>query len=168
MKAGDRITIAGIVSGFQARHSKKGNRFCIFRFEDQSVGVKCLAWADIFSKYGEFFKDEELLIINGKVESSEGQEITLIVEEAKKIADAVPHRAQGVSIILPENNFGEELLEDLFGLLSKNRGNCEVFLSVKLEREVFLKIHSQPLRVQGSSSLETDLIRRGCRVIWNF
>ncbi len=168
VKAGDRITIAGIVSGFQARHSKKGNRFCIFRFEDQSVGVKCLAWADIFSKYGEFFKDEELLIINGKVESSEGQEITLIVEEAKKIADAVPHRAQGVSIILPENNFGEELLEDLFGLLSKNRGNCEVFLSVKLEREVFLKIHSQPLRVQGSSSLETDLIRRGCRVIWNF
>ncbi|MEJ7860040.1 MAG: DNA polymerase III subunit alpha [Pyrinomonadaceae bacterium] len=168
VKAGDRITIAGIVSGFQARHSKKGNRFCIFRFEDQSVGVKCLAWADIFSKYGEFFKDEELLIINGKVESSEGQEITLIVEEAKKIADAVPHRAQGVSIILPENNFGEELLEDLFGLLSKNRGNCEVFLSVKLEREVFLKIHSQPLRVQGSSSLETDLIQRGCRVIWNF
>ncbi len=167
LKPGDKIIIAGIVSGFQSRYSKKGNRFCIFRFEDQSVGVKCLAWADVFTKFGDFFKDEELLIINGKVESSEGQEITLIVEEAKKIVDAVPLKAQGISIILPENNFREDFLEDLFGLLSRHRGNCEVFLGVNLESNITLKIHSQPLRVQGSSRLETDLKEKGCQVSWN-
>jgi hypothetical protein len=91
----------------------------------------------------------------------------LIVEEAKKIADAVPLKAHGVSIILPEGNFGEEFLEDLFGLLSRHRGNCEVFLGVCLERNVALKIYSQPLRVQGSSRLEIDLKQKGCQVFWN-
>jgi DNA polymerase-3 subunit alpha len=167
LKAGDKITIAGIVSGFQVRHSKKGNRFCLFRFEDQSVGVKCLAWSDVFSKSSECLKDEELLIISGKVESCEGQEITLIVEEAKKIADAVPLKARGVSIILPEDNCDENFLEDLFGLLSSQRGNCEVFLSIKLVQKVLLKIHSQPLRVQGSSRLERDLRQKGCQVLWS-
>jgi DNA polymerase-3 subunit alpha len=166
LKAGDKITIAGIVSGFQLRHSKKGNRFCIFRFEDQSVAVKCLAWADVFSKFSECLKDGELLIINGRVESLEGQEITLIVEDVTKIADAVPLKAQRVSIILPESKYNEDFLEEIFGLLSIHRGNCEVFLGIKLEQRILLKVHSQPLRVQGSSRLEMDLKKKGCQVLW--
>jgi len=101
------------------------------------------------------------------VESCEGQEITLILDEANKISDAVSLKARGVSIILPEDNCDENFLEDLFGLLSSQRGNCEVFLSIKLVQKVLLKIHSQPLRVQGSSRLERDLRQKGCQVLWS-
>jgi DNA polymerase III alpha subunit len=128
--------------------------------------VKCLAWADVFSKFSESLKDGELLIINGRVESLEGQEITLIVEDVTKIADAVPLKAQRVSIILPESKNNEDFLEEIFGLLSIHRGNCEVFLGIKLEQRILLKVHSQPLRVQGSSRLEMDLKKKGCQVLW--
>ena len=50
LSPGDTITLAGIVSSSQVRYSKKGNRFCIFRLEDQSSGVKCLVWAKHFRK----------------------------------------------------------------------------------------------------------------------
>ncbi len=166
IKQGDRITFAGIVAGFQVRHSKKGNRFGMFRLEDQSMGAKVLAFSDVFAKYSEYLKEDELLIIEGKVESSEGQEITVIMDEAKRLADAVPLKAQSVSITLPENGVEEAFLEDVFKLLSKDTGKCLVNLNLILEQRVLLTIFSQPLRIQGSSKLERDLRERGCQVNW--
>ncbi len=106
------------------------------------------------------------MIVNGRVESTEGQEITLILEETKKIADAITHKAQNISIILPGKNIDEKYLEDIFTVLGKNRGSCEVYLSFCLEKDIFLKVHSQPLRIQGSSRLENDLKQKGCQVKW--
>ncbi len=166
LKPGDKITIAGIVSGLQIKHSKKGNRFCIFRLEDQSVGVKCLAWSEAAAKYADCLKDDELLIVFGKVESVEGMEITLILEEGKKIADAVTHKAQQVSITLPHKILDEKYFEDIFTVLSSHRGNCEVFLNFRLDPDVVLRVQSPPLRIQGSSRLEDDLKEKGCQVQW--
>ena len=166
IKPGDKITIAGIVSSLQIKHSKKGNRFCVFRLEDQSVGVKCLAWSEAYTKYAECLKDDELLIINGKVESNEGPEITLILEEAKKLADAIMQKAHNVSITLPSHQVDEKYLEDIFTILDKHKGNCEVYLNFRLGREISIRVRSQPLRIQGSSRLENDLKQRGCQVEW--
>ncbi len=167
IKPGDRINLAGIVSALQVRHSKKGNRFCIFRLEDQSNGVKCLAWADVYTKFSDCLKEDELLIVTAKVESSEGQEITLIVQEAKKLSEAIPLKAQNVSILLPGKDFvDEDYFENLFNILSKHNGNCEVFLNINLENNIVLKLRSKPLRVQGSIHLENELIKKGCQVNW--
>ena len=85
-------------------------------------------------------KDDEILIVDGKVEAVDGQEITLILEEAKKIADAVSQKAQNVSIILPGKNVDEKYLEDIFTILSRDRGNCQVFLKFTVGGEcVFSK-----------------------------
>src|SRR6185295_19169486 len=100
INVGDRISLAGIISGLQVRHSKKGNRFCIFRLEDQSAGVKCLAWSESFSKNSEILKDDEIIIVEGKVEAKDGAEITVILEEAKRLADAVPQRAKNLQLTL--------------------------------------------------------------------
>lgn len=166
IKPGDKIMIAGIVSGFQIKHSKKGNRFCIFRLEDQSTGVKCLAWSETAAKYADCLKDNELLIVNGKVESSEGAEVTLILEEAKKLADAITHQANNVSITLPCQPFDEKYLEDIFTILDKHQGNCGVYLSFRLEPEILIRVQATPLRIQGSSRLENDLKQKGCQVEW--
>jgi DNA polymerase-3 subunit alpha len=166
IKAGDKIGLAGIVSSFQVRHSKKGNRFCIFRLEDQSTGVKCLAWADTYSKFSEFLKDDALLIVEGRVESNEGQEITIILEDAKQLADAVPLKARNMTITLPQKSVDESFFEKLFTILSQNKGNCEVHLNFELNEKISLKMLSLPLRTQGSSKIENDLKQYGCQVNW--
>ena len=166
LKPGDKITIAGIVSGLQIKHSKKGNRFCIFRLEDQSVGVKCLAWSEASAKYADCLKDNELLIVSGKVESTEGQEITLILEETKKLDDAITNKANSVSITFPARQVDEKYLEDIFTVLDRHKGNCRVYMNLSLESGVFLKVQSKPLRIQGSSRLEHELKQKGCQVEW--
>lgn len=163
---GDRVTIAGIISGLQVRHSKKGNRFCIFRLEDQSAGVKCLAWSESYSKHSEILRDDEIIIVDGKVEASDGTEITVILEEAKHLADAVPQKAKHLLISLPKEKYDEKYLDDLLTLLSRDKGKCEVFLNLAVQKDLNVKIYSQPLRIQGSKSLENELRTKGCGVDW--
>ena len=166
INVGERMQFAGIVTGAQVRHSKKGNRFCIFRLEDQSSGVKCLAWSENYAKYSELLRDDEVLIVEGKVEANDGTEITVILDEAKRLADAVPQKAKHLLISLPLEEYNESYLDTLLTLLSKDKGKCEVFLTLELEKALNVRIYSQPLRIQGSKSLENELHTRGCRVNW--
>jgi DNA polymerase III subunit alpha len=163
---GERTLFAGIVSGLQVRHSKKGNRFCIFRLEDQSAGVKCLAWSESYSKYSEILKDDEIVIVEGRVEANDGTEITVILDEAKRLADAVPQKARHLLISLPAGEYNEAYLDGLLTLLSRDKGRCEVFLKLELEKNFDVRIYSQPLRIQGSKNLENELKTKGCGVDW--
>ena len=166
IKVGEKLSVAGIVSGFQARYSKKGNRFGIFKLEDQSTGVKCLAWAEAFAKYTDILKEDELLIVSGKVEAADGVEITLILEEAQLLDDAIPSKSRKVSIILPESKIEEKFLEDLFATLSRQPGRCDVYFKLRLDGEIFVDLWSPPLQIGGNRRLERDLYERGCTVKW--
>ncbi|MEZ5346110.1 MAG: DNA polymerase III subunit alpha [Pyrinomonadaceae bacterium] len=164
---GERITIAGMVSRYQAKYSKKGNRFCIFRLEDQLAGVKCLGWAETFNKYGDILADDELLIVEGKVESNEGQEITLIVDEIKRLSDSVFESSSKLSIDLPQKGCDEMLLGEILSLLSIKRGRCEVFLKIRLENGISANVFAEPLKIEGTSGIESKLRDLGCSVTWS-
>lgn len=166
IKTGDIITLAGIVSSFQVKYSKKGNKFCIFKLEDQSGGVKCLAWADTFVKFAEVLKDDELVIVEGKVESNDGQEVTLILNHVQRIIDAIPQKARQLWVDLSDKHLSENYIDAIFSVLGASQGKCEVFLNLSLAEKVSIKIQSQPLRIQGSGKIEEILRGKNCTVKW--
>jgi DNA polymerase III subunit alpha len=165
LRAGDQITLAGIVSAFQVRQSKKGNRFCMFRLEDESTGVKCLAWSEAYGRFSSILKNDELLIIDGRIESAEGQDITVIVADVKSLKEALPRNARSVDISLPPDRIDDDYLHELLSVLNDSTGRCEVYFDLRLD-DLKVKLHSQPIRVQGSANLESQLRNRGCEVNW--
>lgn len=165
LKYNDRVCLAGIVSSLQVKYSKRGNRFCIFRFEDKSAGVKCLVWSEAFEKYKDFLRNDELLILEGKIESNEGQEYTVIVETVRHISEVVSTRAKSLEVILPES-FDEDLIEDLFSILGGKSGQCSVILKISLESSVEAVIGEIPFRVSGTSDITRKLANVGCRSNW--
>lgn len=161
----DRLKMVGVVSGLQVRYSKKGNRFATFRFEDKSGGVKCLVWAEAYGRLSSILTDDALLIVEGKVEAVDGQEITLIVEDAKDLADAKPRSARSLIVGLPAAS-DEEFLNDLFASLSQAQGRCDVILKLPVDNKLEVTLESQILRVEGSARLGKQLESKGCRVEW--
>ncbi len=164
---GDRIALAGLVSRFQAKYSKKGNRFCIFRLEDQTGGVKCLGWAEAYNKFSSVLDDDELLLVEGRVESNEGQDITVIIDDAKRLSDIAFETVSKLSISLPPGEYDTAFLENLLSILSRKRGSCDVFLKVPLEDGVVADVLAEPLKVEGSSFTERELTDLGCQINWN-
>lgn len=157
--------MAGLITGVQVRYSKKGNRFCIFRLEDRSGGAKCLVWAEAYSKFQEQLKDDEMVVIEGKVEAAEGQELTIIVQDVKPLADVIAANLVQVAVRLPSTGVTEEYLEDLYILMSANPGRCDVLLDLTVDG-VDVRLRSDAGRVAISRALESQLEARGCRVTW--
>ncbi len=163
--AGDQLTIAGIISGLQVKYSKKGNRFGIFRLEDQSTGVKCLIWAEAYGKFAEKLKNDELVIVEGRVEANEGNEITFIVSGVRSLVEAQSRSARELFIQLPSEGVDENYLYDLLTIFGKNQGQCGVVLNLPLGG-VDVKMDTQGIRVAGSRMLEADLRAKGCVIEW--
>jgi DNA polymerase-3 subunit alpha len=163
---GDTVTLAGIVSGAQIKYSKKGNRFCIFRLEDRSTGVKCLVWAETFSKCGDLITDDGLLIVEGRVESAEGPEITVIASDIRSLREAESANAKRLSISLPRDSVDEDYLFDLYSVLNQTRGNCEVLIEIPVNG-IAVVIDTPALRIKGSENLEAALRSKGCSVAWH-
>jgi DNA polymerase-3 subunit alpha len=165
LNAGDRLMLAGIVSAFQVRQSKKGNRFGMFRLEDQSAGFKCLAWSEAYQRLAGVLKNDALIIVEGRVESAEGADITFIVSDARPLEDAVPRNAKAVNLTLPNRDLDDEFFYDLLAILNSASGKCEVFINLPLEKAE-ARLYLPPIRIQGSGQMETDLRARGCDVNW--
>ncbi len=166
IQPGDVVAIAGIVSGSQIKYSKKGNRFCIFRLEDRSTGVKCLVWAEAFSKCSDLITDDAMLIVEARVEVAEGAEWTLIVNGVRSLTDAESNNARRMSIGLPSNDVGEDYLFDLYSLLGESRGSCEVTLEIPVNG-IAVEIDAHSFRIKGSGKLEAALKAKGCTVAWH-
>ena len=165
IKSGGQLRIAGIVSDFQARWSKKGNRFAQFRIEDQSTGLKCLMWSEAFNKFSSLLENDALLIVEGRAETSDGQEPTIIVNDVTSLTESVSRTARSVTITFPQKGVDQAFIEDVYSILSESRGRCEVFLNMYLN-DLDLKIRSVPLRIEGARSVEKALKDRGCAVEW--
>lgn len=165
LQAGDVVKLAGLVSGMQVRYSKKGNRFATLRLEDQSGGLKCVAWGEAFGKFGDILCDDQIILVEGRIEGTEGQEETLIVNDARLLADVRPQRAKEVAIQLPSSNVSEGFLEGLFELLSGEKGDCVVSLNI-VAGDVSATLQTPNLRINGSERLANELERQGCAVNW--
>ncbi|MFL6466498.1 MAG: OB-fold nucleic acid binding domain-containing protein, partial [Pyrinomonadaceae bacterium] len=165
-RPGSSVLLAGIISGVQARWSKKGNRFCSFRLEDASMGVKCLAWSDAYSKCSKDLIDDKAVIVEGKVETADGSDVTVIVNNVRLVEEQVARASRSVSIGLPANLVSDSLLDDIFALLSGSSGRTDVYFEVRTD-EIVTQLQSPVLSIQGSAALERSLAEKGCSVKWS-
>ena len=166
LQAGENVTMAGMISACQIRVSKRGKRFCTFRLEDRSGGIKGVAIGETFNKLLPFLKDDELVIAEGKIEASEGQEPTLMVNDLRSINDAIATKARRVHITVPPQNGGsQEFFENLYYLLERDRGSCLVVLDIPAG-DTRATVEANGLLIAGSRALQKELEARGCVVDW--
>ncbi|HEX8567473.1 MAG TPA: DNA polymerase III subunit alpha [Pyrinomonadaceae bacterium] len=165
-----KLWIAGIISEAQVRLSKKGNRFSIFKLEDYTGSIKCLAWSEAFERYSQLLTNDEIIFAAGHLESENETNFSFIVEEIYKFEEALPARADSLIVNLPpvaEKNIN--FYESLLALLNRNRGKCEVFFEMPMHKNncyrVRLGVHGS-LRIQGNYNLAKELELLGCVVEW--
>lgn len=163
---GAYIQAGGIVADLQIRTTKKGDRFALIRLEDQTGGVKCVVWPEVFNRYKIFLEKDSALLVAGKLETGDESSATIIVEEVSKLEEVRQKKARRLVIELSDHNLSENKLDDLWHTLSSHKGDCEVFLEMDLGGlRVKTRVHNS-LRVEGSLKLETVLRGQGCVAKW--
>ena len=162
-----QVRSGGIITSLQARTTKKGDQFALFRLEDQTGSVKCVAWPEVYKRFKHLIGDDMAVLIIGRYIVEDDSGGSIIVDEVKKLEDVLQRSARAVLLRLPARQSEEAIVQSLFSVLDRFRGDCDVFIEMYLEGGVLVR--SRPhgaLRVEGSLEMEAAVRELGCGIEW--
>ncbi|PYS69290.1 MAG: DNA polymerase III subunit alpha, partial [Acidobacteria bacterium] len=150
--SGSRAVVAGLIRELQLKTTKKGDRFAIFRLEDQAGSVKCVLWPEPYRRNSSILMEEATILITGRAEISDEGAITLIAERVNALTEAVQQKARELVIrISGAQTNGGARCEAVKAILEGAAGDCDVFLEIVLD-DMTVRVRAHPsLKVQGSA-----------------
>jgi DNA polymerase-3 subunit alpha len=162
LSSGARIHVGGIVNDLQPKTTKKGDRFALLRLEDEAGGTKCVLWPETYRKYSALVKNELPVLVSGRLELSEDNPPSIIVDQVQSLDDLSKGK-ELVVLRVPQSSDAAELFDSILHLINTNAGNCDVMLETAVESDLVVRVKvSSTLRVERSEEFETAVRKIGC------
>jgi DNA polymerase III subunit alpha len=155
---GDQVALGGIIVDLATKTTKKGDRFALFRLEDQFGAVKVVCWPEQFNKYKNLLQSDEVVLVRGRLELSDESGATVIVQEIHQLERARSSAARAIIVRMPERSVTAKALASLGDLISKHQGGASVLLQV--ETDDGMTVHLRPqqfFRVNVSPELTAEI-----------
>jgi DNA polymerase III subunit alpha len=153
--AGETVALGGIILDLTVRTTKKGDRFALFRLEDQFGSVKVVCWPEQFNKYKERLADGVAVLVKGRAEIPEEGAVSLIAGEVQPLERARALAAREAVIRFTEASVTPERLAALARVFSEQTGHSPVVFEVATAEGRRVKVRpNQFLRVKISPGFE--------------
>jgi len=164
LTSGIRVTCGGIIGDLQIRTTKKGDKFALFRLEDEAGSTKCVLWPEGYRKYAALAQNELPTIVIGRLELSEDNPPTIIVDQLQSI-DARAKDNEFLVLRTPQHDDFSTLCDSILTLLNSNPGDCEVALEAVVGEQTIVRVKpNDALRVKRSTEFEKALKELGCNI----
>jgi DNA polymerase-3 subunit alpha len=162
--SGTRVTCGGIISEVQLRTTKKGDKFALLRLEDEAGGTKCVLWPEVYRKHSALLQNDLPAVIIGRLELSEDNPPTIIVDQVQSI-DASARQNEFMVLRPPQEKDLSALYDSILSVLSTNPGETDVAIETRTDDGLVVLIQANnALRVKRSNELEEALKKIGCIV----
>jgi DNA polymerase-3 subunit alpha len=160
---GSRVSIGGIVSDFQTRTTKKGDRFALFRLEDDSGGTKCVVWPEAYRRHSALLQPELPALVTGRLELADDNPPSIIVDLVQRLDGILANKTKSILIRIPPAEQKEVLFDGILDVLHRHPGADEVVLEMLLDPDIQVRVRANPaLRAQHGQALVFDLKQLGC------
>lgn len=155
---GEQVAMGGIIIDLAIRTTKKGDRFALFRLEDQFTAIKVVCWPEQFNKYKTLIEADNALLVKGRLEVADDGNATIITQEIQPLEGARATAAREMTIKIPESSLTNDRLSSLSNLFNSNAGHAVVILELLTPANQLIKIRpNQFLRVRISPELESQI-----------
>jgi DNA polymerase-3 subunit alpha len=159
---GSRVVAGGVIGDLQIRTTKKGDKFALLRLEDEAGGTKCVLWPEVYRKHSTMLQNDAAAIVKGRLELSEDNPATIIVDQVQTM-DAAAENSEFIVLRTPQHDDYSSLFDSILSVLSSHPGDCDVTLEAQIDTGVTVRIKANPaLRVKRSVELEEALKSLGC------
>jgi len=164
LTSGIRICSGGIIGDLQIRTTKKGDKFGLFRLEDEAGGTKCVLWPEVYRKHAAVAQNELPVLVFGRLELSEDNPPTIIADQVQSM-DAAARVNEFLVLRTPPHDDFSTLCDSILTLINLNPGDCEVTIEALIDEGTVVRVKpNDTLRVRRSAELEQALKDIGCTV----
>jgi DNA polymerase-3 subunit alpha len=178
-RAGDKVTVVGMVSSLRERMNKeKGTRFGFVTLEDLTGTCEVICWASRPSQNGRppqkgwadwehFFKSDDPVVVQGEVKINNREEenprAELTAIEVQPLAQLRNQKTSEVAIRIDADRLSRERAAELKALLTRFPGGCAVTVRAVIPAQSETKL-SVPLKIQPSDDLIESARKLGFEV----
>jgi DNA polymerase-3 subunit alpha len=164
LTTGVRVVAGGIIGDLQVRQTKKGDKFALLRLEDEAGGTKCVLWPEVYRKHASVLQDDLPAIIKGRLELSEDNPPSIIVDQVQSL-DSASEETEFIVLRTQSQEDYSSLFDSILEVLSSHPGDCDVAVETELAEGTVVRIKANPqLRIKRSADLEGELKKLGCGV----
>jgi len=125
--------IAGQVTGFSVKRSRKGNLYASFRLEDFTSSLDAVVFTDRYEASRDHLDNDRFVLVEGRV-SAKGEAPKLFVERVIPLPSAMSKLVDGLRIAVQLPDFDGDSVDELRRILSRNAGHCPVFVRAYREK----------------------------------
>lgn len=143
-QTGDQVTIGGIITDLTSRLTKKGDRFALFRLEDQFGSVKVICWPEQFLKYKAELVADRAVVLKGRLEVADDGTASVVTADIQSLEDARLTAASSICIKCREEDLGADEMDALAALCERHGGDTRFLLEIATSDH--LRVRMRPAR----------------------
>jgi len=160
--SGSIVSIGGMVTSLNLKTTKKGDRFALFDLEDQYGSVRVVVWPETYSRSKALLRADAAVLVKGKLEMEEEGAATIIAEEIQALDDIRERAARTIILRARTASLNAKIVDRLYGLLDRHRGECDVLFDLELEDGSVARVKpNQFVKVKITPDL-TNAIKQLC------
>lgn len=150
----ENVVACGVINELSTKIDKSGKTMAFFRLDDFSGSCECLMFSKVYEKFGKYLKDDEIIFIRGKSESS-GDAIKIHIDEVFTPEEARTKMAKSLMIYVDPDKCTQHELNELNKILQIQHGNLKVFLQLRLKGRT--KVYKLKYNVNVSNGIVTKI-----------
>jgi DNA polymerase-3 subunit alpha len=153
--------IAGIVTDFRTKRTKKGDLMGIFTLEDLTGAVETVVFPNAYSKFEPYMTADCPVLVSGKFEVEEERGCKLIASDLQPLTGIAERNARTLRISASLSHLSPGSATMLHRLLESNRGDTGVDVElynpadfrVNIQSSDFVKVKSSPELIEKIESI---------------
>lgn len=159
---GDQVAMGGIIIDLATKTTKKGDRFALFRLEDQFSAIKIVVWPEQFNRFKSLLQTDAAVLVRGRLELSDEADATIIAQEIQALESAKAKAAKAFVIKLKDDQVTRETLTSLIDLANQHVGNTMLYLEISTGNNLVVRTRlKQATRVEPSPELTAAITKIG-------
>ena len=129
-----KVSVAGIVSQYRRRQTKKGAAMAVFTLEGREGRLEVVVFPEAFRKYGRILEDDKLLVVTGKLDKDD-ESARLVADKAKAVDDVLGGLGRVLLVQLAAPPADRVVLDNLLAVFQESPGQTRVRLQVELRSQ---------------------------------
>ena len=131
------VSVAGVVQSVKMKTTRNNSMMAYVTVEDDTAAIEMLAFSNVLSQYGGYLKENNAVVVTGKLSIRDEKEPQIVVNRARPISDyadgsvpeepqARPHQNGTLYLRIPSE--GDPVLRKVKAILNMFPGTCGAVL----------------------------------------
>ncbi len=166
---GTEVRVAALIGEIKNVVTKKGHRMAVLTLEDLTGRIEATVFPDVYESSNRHFIIDEIVVINGKMESRDDRGTKLLAAEVMPWSSARAAYRPSLKLEMRAVELTEEWLESVDGILNSHRGDADVYLLIVMSDGSREETRARRYRVAEGDEVIRALVGRwpSLRVRWS-